>query len=269
MRVGKLAVKDFWNTNSCGEQLYLKGADEMDAFRFQSEKRYLLEPYIEQFADFNSSVNKTVLEIGVGLGADHQKFAEAGAILTGIDLTEKAITYTQKRLSLFGLSSNLHISDAENLPFDNQFYDIVYSWGVIHHSPETSKAVNEIYRVLKNGGEAKIMIYHKWSIVGYMLWLRYGLFRLNPFISLKEIYDKYLESPGTKAYTIQEAREMFHQFSDVQISTVLTHADLLTSEAGQRHRGSLLKIARMLFPRFIIRSFFHKHGLFMLIKAIK
>jgi ubiquinone/menaquinone biosynthesis C-methylase UbiE len=269
MRAEKLEVKDFWNTNSCGEQLYLKGSDEVEAFRFQSAMRYQLEPYIENFANFSSASNKKILEIGVGLGADHQKFAEAGAILTGIDLTEKAIKYSQKRLSLFGLTSMLQVADAENLPFANQSFDLVYSWGVIHHSPDTQKAVNEIYRVLDKGGEAKVMIYHKWSIVGYMLWMRYGLFRLNPFISLKEIYEKYLESPGTKAYTIQEAKEMFNQFSDVHISTMLTHADLLTSEAGQRHRGRLLKLARILFPRNIIRTFLHTHGLFMLIKAIK
>jgi len=265
----KLEVKDFWNTNSCGEQLYLKGSDEIEAFQFQSDIRYQLEPYIENFANFSSAANKKVLEIGVGLGADHQKFAEAGAILTGIDLTEKAINYSQKRLSLFGLTSMLQVADAENLPFTNQSFDLVYSWGVIHHSPDTQKAVNEIYRVLDKGGEAKVMIYHKWSIVGYMLWMRYGLFRLNPFISLKEIYDKYLESPGTKAYTIEEAKEMFNHYSNVHISTVLTHADLLSSEAGQRHRGRVLKFAKKLFPRYMIRTFFQTHGLFMLIKAIK
>lgn len=269
MRTEKLKVKDFWNTNSCGEQLYLKGSDESEAFRFQSDMRYQLEPYIEKFANFSKSANKKILEIGVGLGADHQKFAEAGAILTGIDLTDKAISYTQKRLSLFELTSQLQVADAENLPFETQSFDIVYSWGVIHHSPDTQQTINEIYRVLKEGGEARVMIYHKWSMVGYMLWLRYGLFRLNPFITLQEIYNKYLESPGTKAYTIQEAKKMFDQYSEVEISTVLTHADLLTSEAGQRHRGRLLKLAKMLFPRSIIKTFFQKHGLFMLIKAIK
>ncbi|NDA63997.1 MAG: methyltransferase domain-containing protein, partial [Chitinophagia bacterium] len=147
--------------------------------------------------------------------------------------------------------------------------DVVYSWGVIHHSPDTPKVVEEIFRVLKQGGEARIMIYHTRSIVGYMLWLRYGLLKLRPFITLKEIYDQYLESPGTKAYTIREAQQIFHQFSKVHISTTLTHADLLISDAGQRHRGKLLMIARKLFPRAIIRTLLPGHGLFMMIKATK
>ncbi len=265
----KIAVKDFWNESSCGEVLYLKGEDEIEAFNHQSTMRYKLEPYILTFANFASAANKKVLEIGVGLGADHQKFAEAGANLTGIDLTDKAISHTKRRFSIFGLNSALHVGDAENLSFADESFDIVYSWGVIHHSPDTPKVVEQIFRVLKQGGEARIMIYHTRSIVGYMLWLRYGLFRLNPFVTLREIYDKYLESPGTKAYTIKEAKQMFAQFSTVQITTTLTHADLLTSDAGQRHRGKLLLIAKKLFPRAIIRHLMPGHGLFMMIKATK
>lgn len=265
----KMAVKDFWNEASCGEDLYLKGENDILAFNNQSLKRYELEPYIIPFAEFNKSRGKRVLEIGVGLGADHQKFAEAGAELYGIDLTERAISNTKKRLEIFKLQSKLFAADAERLLFEDDFFDIVYSWGVIHHSPDTPNVVNQIFRVLKRGGEARVMIYHTRSIVGYMLWFRYGLLRLRPFISLKEIYDKYLESPGTKAYTVKEARQMFAQFSSVQITTTLTHADLLTSEVGQRHRGKLLVIAKKLFPRSIIKTFLPKHGLFMMIKATK
>lgn len=265
----KSEVKDFWNQASCGEELYLYGATEQDSYRNQAAERYRLEPYILPFADFKSAAGKRVLEIGVGLGAEHQQFAEAGADLSGIDLTERAIEHTKQRLSLFNLRSNLQVADAEQLPFLDQSFDIIYSWGVIHHSPNTSEIVSEIHRVLQPGGEARIMIYHTKSIVGYMLWLRYGLMRLKPFKTLKDIYDKHLESPGTKAYTKEEARKLFNMFSDVQISTTLTHADLLTSAAGQRHRGAVLSIARKLFPRIIIRKFFPGHGLFMLIKAKK
>ena len=102
-----------------------------------------------------------------------------------------------------------------------------------------------------------------------MLWIRYALFRLKPFTSLKEIYSKYLESPGTKAFTIREAYEMFKEFSPLSIDTVITHGDLLTSKAGQRHEGLLLQIARKIWPRRLIRYWFPKNGLFMLIQAQK
>ncbi len=266
---GKEQVKEFWNEAACGEELYLKGDTEKEAFTNQAAQRYTLEPYIINFADFANANGKKVLEIGVGLGADHQRFAEAGAILYGIDLTERAIANTEKRLQLFGLRSQLSTGDAEELAFENNMFDKVYSWGVIHHSPDTPKAVKEIYRVLKPGGEASVMIYHKKSMVGYMLWLRYALLKGKPFMSLKEVYDKYLESPGTKAYTVAEAKNMFATFTTVDIQTRLTHADLLSSSAGQRHKGLTLAVSRKLFPRSIIRKLLPGHGLFMLIKAVK
>lgn len=264
----KAKVYDFWNDASCGEELYLDGRDK-EAFEKQSLKRYELEPYIENFAGFASSQNQRVLEIGVGLGADHQKFVEAGAIVCGIDLTERAIENTKTRLKLFGLESSLRVGDAEKLEFDDNSFEIVYSWGVIHHSPNTQKAVKEIYRVLEYGGVAKIMIYHKWSLIGLMLWLRYGLFRLRPFTSLKTIYSKYLESPGTKAYSKSEAKKLFGDFSKVEIRTILTHGDLLQSAAGQRHRGILIHIARKIWPRKLIQLVAPNAGLFMLIEVTK
>ncbi len=265
----KLEVKDFWNNASCGETLYLKGNNLKEAFIKQANIRYNLEPYILPFLNFPETDNKNILEIGVGLGADHQKLAMSGLKMYGIDLTERAINFTKERLNLFSLNSELFVSDAENLPFENDKFDYIYSWGVIHHSPNTSKAVNEIHRVLKHGGEARIMIYHKHSFVGYMLWFRYALLKFKPFTSLNKIYSNYLESPGTKAYSYKEAKSLFSEFKTIKITTLLTHGDLLSSDAGQRHQGLLLNIARLLFPRFIIKNMFPKNGLFMLITVTK
>ncbi len=269
MNTEKQLVKDFWNEASCGEELYMKGDELRKQYENQLKIRYELEPFIPPFAQFDEQKGKKVLEIGVGLGADHQRFAEAGAILSGCDLTERAIENTGKRFELFGLKSDLRVADAENLPYADGEFDTVYSWGVIHHSPNTPKAVAEIHRILKPGGTSKIMIYHKNAMVGYMLWARYGLMKFKPFTSLETIYSKYLESPGTKAYTVEEAEKMFSQFSKVNVDTVLTHGDLLSSQAGQRHEGKLLDIARKIYPRGIIRRFFPKSGLFMLISVTK
>jgi hypothetical protein len=123
--------------------------------------------------------------------------------------------------------------------------------------------------VLKPGGLAKVMIYHKWSMVGLMLWVRYALLAGRPWRSLTSVYSQHLESPGTKAYSRHEARQMFGRFKTVHIETVLSHADLLSSDAGQRHRGSALSIARKLWPRWLIRTVLPRCGLFMLITAHK
>jgi SAM-dependent methyltransferase len=264
----KQQVHDFWNEASCGENLYLPGLDR-EAFEAQARKRYELEPFILEFADFDSARAKRVLEIGVGLGAEHQRYAEAGADLYGIDLTERAIEHTQLRLATAGLSSQLAVGDAEKLDFPDEYFDQIYSWGVLHHSPDTPKAVAELWRVLKQGGVAKVMIYHKWSMVGLMLWIRYALLVLRPWLSLTQIYSRHLESPGTKAYSVAQARQLFSAFGEVEIRNVLTHGDLLESDAGQRHEGGLLTLARKIWPRRLIRRFLPNAGLAMLIEVTK
>lgn len=268
MMTSKKDVRDFWDETACGEKLYLEGLN-LEGFRKQAETRYELEPFIIPFADFEAARGKRVLEIGVGLGADHQRFAEAGAILTGVDLTPRAIAMTRLRFEKLGLRSDLNVGDAENLDYPDNSFDIVYSWGVIHHSPETQKAANEIFRVLKPGGVAKVMIYHKYSLVGVMLWLRYALLVGRPFTSLATIYAQYLESPGTKAYSESDAQSLFRQFENVSIRIQLSHGDLLTSQAGQRHGGALLNIARFIWPRWFFKRFCRRNGLGMLIQATK
>ena len=268
VQTDKQQVHDFWNEASCGENFYLHGSDRQ-AYDRQARQRYELEPYIPEFAGFDLARGKRVLEIGVGLGADHQRFAQAGADLNGIDLTARAVDHTARRLSAFGLASRLAVGDAERLEFPDESFDCVYAWGVLHHSPDTPKAVSEVWRVLKRAGEAKVMIYQKWSLVGLMLWFRYSLLGLQPWLSLRDIYARYLESPGTKAYSVAEARQLFSAFSEVRIRTVLTHGDLLDSMAGQRHHGVLLSLARKIWPRALIKRYFSGLGLFMLIEARK
>ena len=212
----KKSVHDFWDEASCGESIYLPQND-LAGYMAHSKARYDLEgDFIFELAKFSSAKGKKVLEIGVGLGADHQNFAEAGAELYGIDLTKRAIEHTKKRMQVSGLESKLDTGDAENLDFPAEYFDIVYSWGVIHHSPNTQKAVSEIFRVLKKGGTARIMIYYKWSVVGFMLWLRYALIGLKPWLSLQRLYAEYLESSGTKAYSIREAKELFSSFNEIK-----------------------------------------------------
>lgn len=113
------------------------------------------------------------------------------------------------------------------------------------------------------------MIYHKYSMVGFMLWLRYGFLVGRPFTELASIYAGYLESPGTKAYSEAEARDLFRQYKKVSINIQLSHGDLLTSQAGQRHEGVLLNVARMIWPRWFLKRFCKRNGLFMLIEATK
>lgn len=265
----KSDVKEYWEQSSCGE-VYANGKDEEEFYKSQRIARYKLEPYIPAFANFEEGKGKDILEIGVGMGADHVEWAKSQPnSLYGIDLSPKAIKHTYSRLKLHDLKSELQIADAENLPFENNSFDIVYSWGVLHHSPNTTKAINEIYRVLRPSGKTRIMIYYKYSLTGYMLWLRYGLFSGKPYMSLNKIYDRYLESPGTKAYSIENAKELLRDFSNTNFNIQLNVSDLLEGKAGKRHAGLLLKISKKIWPRWLFKRYFKNCGLYLLIEATK
>lgn len=257
-------VRDFWQAAPCG--LTYAAGDSLPAqLERHARERYTLEPFIPAFARFAEGVGRDVLEVGVGIGADHCEWAKARPRrLAGIDLTEAAIELTRARLAAAGLSSELQVADAEALPFPDESFDIIYSWGVLHHTPKTWRAVAEVRRVLRPGGVARIMLYHRASIVGALLWLRYGaLARL----SLREVYARHLESPGTQAFSIGEVRRMFAAFASVSVATQLSVGDLLEGAAGQRHQGGLLSLARAIWPRPLLRRMARGVGLFLLIEA--
>ncbi len=265
----KTAVHDFWNAASCGE-IYATGPDFRHQLESQAAERYRLEPYLRPFAQFETAPGKDVLEIGVGMGADHLEWARNNPkSLTGIDLTERAIRFTASRLSLYNLTSDLRVADAENLPFSDASFDLVYSFGVLHHSPDTPHAIREVCRVLRPGGTARIMIYHARSVVGYVLWLRYALLAGRPSRTLRDIYAAHLESPGTKAYTVDEARAMLAGFSSTEIRIQLGFGDLMEGAVGQRHAGVLLTTAKRIWPRWLLKKLMRNHGLGMLITAVK
>ncbi len=262
-------VQAFWEAASCGE-VYADGSSLQEQLAEQARTRYALEPFIPAFAGFQDGQGSDVLEIAVGMGADHLRWAQARPRrLVGIDLTRRAIAFTRERLELAGVSSRLSVADAERLPFPDGSFDIVYAWGALHHSPDTGRAVEEVYRVLRPGGKARVMIYHKWSIVGALLWLRYALLRGRPWTGLGPIYARRLESPGTKAYSRGQALRLFHDFRRTRLDVRLSSGDLLEGAAGQRHGGWLLSLARALWPRPLIRRFFRGSGLFLLISAEK
>ena len=126
-----------------------------------------------------------------------------------------------------------------------------------------------MFRVLRPNGTARIMIYHKYSLIGWMLWARYGLLVGRPFRSLNDVFANHLESPGTKAYTKEDARVMFGKFSQVTVRTQVSFGDLLQGAVGQRHRRMLLTVGKYLWPRWLLKRIFRNHGLYLLIEAKK
>lgn len=172
------SVFDYWNIEACGSHYITDYKNEKDFFNKYREFRYSSEWHIPLLVPFSEAKGKKVLEIGCGNGADGTMFALNGAEYTGIDLTKTAIDATKKHFVVLGLQGIIKIGSAEELEFENNSFDIVYSHGVLHHSPNPSKAFDEVYRVLKPSGQAIIMLYHKNSFNYYVRIMGYMRFRV-------------------------------------------------------------------------------------------
>jgi len=194
--------------------------------------RYGLQDYMHGAFGFDRWVGKKVLEIGCGSGIDSMEFAHNGALVTATDMTDNAVGLTRALAKELVLSVEVVQAPADNLPFENRTFDMVYCYGVLHHIPDVDKAMAEIHRVLKPGGTVMVMLYHKNSLLyAYSIiylhgirerWLLGSLLG-NTLLTENELTARYSERiegcPYTKAYTKEEARELFERwFSDVQIS---------------------------------------------------
>jgi ubiquinone/menaquinone biosynthesis C-methylase UbiE len=258
----KQDVRQFWDSDPCGSRYLEGGAD----FAAHARARYSLEPHIPQFAQFTAARDLRVLEIGVGMGADYLEWLRAGARATGVDVSSQSLERARRRCELAGYQPDLRVADAERLPFSDHSFDLVYSYGVMHHSPDTCQCLQEAWRVLKPGGQVRIMLYHHPSLTGLMLWLRYGWLRGK---SLRQTVYDHLESPGTKTFTRAEVESMMAGFEDVAIRQVFSPGDLLLNRASARFRSPLYRMVWKLYPRAVARRLGRKLGLFLLISARK
>lgn len=222
-------VRAYWEQEACGTDrrivddaapLSREWFDRVERFRYDKE------PYIHAVAQFTRWSGRAVLEIGVGAGTDHLQFARAGARLSGVDLTDTAIETTRHRLGLYGLSSELRRVDAESLPFGDATFDLVYSWGVIHHAARPERIVAEVRRVLRPGGEFAGMFYRRRSVLVLRMWLAHALRAGKPSRSFADVVWHHMESVGTKAYTEPELRRLFRAFASCQTTALLTPYDL-------------------------------------------
>ncbi|HBB86460.1 MAG TPA: hypothetical protein DC047_02460 [Blastocatellia bacterium] len=157
----KERVRAFWQANPCGVKFADAEPGSRRFYELVEAHRYAKEWHIPAAANFAGARGLKVLEIGCGLGTDGAQFAKAGADYTGVDLTEAAVELARKRFELFDLPGKFQTADAEHLDFTDESFDLVYSHGVLHHTPDTAGAIREIHRVLRPGGRAIVMLYHR------------------------------------------------------------------------------------------------------------
>jgi ubiquinone/menaquinone biosynthesis C-methylase UbiE len=221
-------VREFWEQGPCGSGEVIVG-DLAPRTREWFEKiethRYQVEPFIHSVAQFSRHHGKKVLEVGVGAGTDHLQWARAGAQCFGVDLTQAAIDTTRARFAMYGFTSELQRLDAEELPFPDASFDIVYSWGVIHHSEKPEVIIKEILRVLKPGGNFVGMLYGRRSPLVFKFWVKHALLKGRPWKSFADVVWDKVESVGTKSYTVSELRSMFSGFSQTETIPLITTYD--------------------------------------------
>jgi SAM-dependent methyltransferase len=207
----KERVRAFWQANPCGVKFADAEPGSRRFYELVEAHRYAKEWHIPAAADFAGARGLKVLEIGCGLGTDGAQFAQAGADYTGVDLTEAAVALARKRFALFDLPGKFQTADAENLDFADESFDLVYSHGVLHHTPDTARAIREIHRVLRLGGRAVVMLYHRNS---------YN-YRVN--ISL-------LRRAGAQLLRWDGGVRLIHKLTGEPLDNLQEHARLLRSQ---------------------------------------
>jgi len=154
-------IRRYWNTQPCNIKHGQSDIGTPEFFREVSERRYRVEPHIAEFAGFHLWAGKRVLEIGCGIGSDAEEFAKAGAEYVGIDLSEQSIALSQNRFTVLELEGEFYVKDASKPFADLGQFDLVYSYGVIHHFPGIDVIIDNVKEVLVPGGEFRFMVYAK------------------------------------------------------------------------------------------------------------
>src|SRR5215204_4966206 len=234
----KLRAREQWGQDPCGaeyDRRHELGTREF--FDSVEHHRYTeYAPWMPRVMEFEKFRGARLLEIGCGMGTDLLQFARGGAHCTGIDLTPRSIEITRHRFRLYDADGAFMISDGEHLPFRSESFDVVYSNGVLHHTPDTAGAIREVHRVLRPGGTAKVMLYHRNSLNYWSeIVLRRGLLGLE-FLrgrSAEEIMSRVVEHsdhgarPLVKVYSRRQTRALFSSFREVEIDVEqLTRAEL-------------------------------------------
>ena len=236
--------------------------EEIDRRFFHDARPYL--PYkklpFEALIDFESLANKDVLEIGVGMGSHAQLLAPRARSFTGIDLTTYAVNSTSRRMKQFGLDKpNIRIlqMDAEKLEFEDNSFDFVWSWGVIHHSSNTRQVLKEIHRILRPGGRVTTMVYHR-NFWNYYIYAGFfgGIVKRHWFRtgSLHQVRQTEIDGALARFYTIPEWKALISEFFTVEDVKIMGSKSELVPLPGGRVKSAVLDAIPDAAGRFFTNS---------------
>jgi ubiquinone/menaquinone biosynthesis C-methylase UbiE len=260
----KRQVQQFWQQAPCDSWFTNEPRGTLAFFRSLDEHRYKVHPRLQSAVGFERTRGLRVLEIGCGCGSEAERFARAGAHYTAVDLTNAAVDITRRRFQLANLEGRFVQGDAENLPFAEGSFDLVYSHGVLHHTPDTPRTIREVHRVLSPGGRAVIMLYYRDSFNYYVNLaivrrLRAHLLRtewgiklartifgeteknlrrhaelirksLSSYVEMQNMLNRNTDGPDnplSQVFSKASARQMFRQFKNVRTEVMFWNPNWL------------------------------------------
>jgi ubiquinone/menaquinone biosynthesis C-methylase UbiE len=231
-------VSDFWSRNVNAERLMGRAVSDQERgtdtyFDDLETQRYRSHRHLTGWIG-SMRPGCHVLEVGCGVGLDSVRMARHGLRVTAIDLTVVGASTANHRAAENRIDASYACADAEHLPFPDSTFDYVYSFGVMHHAPDTQRCIDEAFRVLRPGGQALIMLYHRHSLNEAV----HRLLRV-PFEERDEL------CPVVRRFTVDEVDSMFARFSHIDV-----HADFVFGEGyGRLFKWTPLPIYRFLSRR--------------------
>lgn len=213
-------VQEYWDRRPCNIRHSTKPVGTREYFDEVEARKYFVEPHIPGFAQFERWKGKKVLEIGCGIGTDSVNFARQGAELTAVDLSEKSLEVSRKRFEVYGLKARFFYGNAERLSswLPVEPYDLIYSFGVIHHTTHPDRVFEEIKKYCRPGTEIRIMLYTKWSWKVLWIIFKYGK---GAFWRVDELVRTYSEAqtgcPVTYYYTFNDLHRLMKDYEIIEI----------------------------------------------------
>lgn len=200
-------VRAYWDRRPCNIRHSSEPIGTKDYFDAVERRKYFVEPHIPVFADFKKWRGKKVLEVGCGIGTDAVNFARYGAHYTGVELSKESLALAKDRFAVYGLSGRFIHANAEDLPQSLYFerFDLVYSFGVIHHTPNPAKVISNVHNLMVEGSEFRLMLYAKNSWKNLMI--EAGL----------DQPEAQSGCPVANTYTKDEIRGLLSKFREIEI----------------------------------------------------
>lgn len=199
-----MVIRDYWNEHIHDLEIAKHPIGSPEFFAELDEYRFDKLRYLPKLVDFDGYRGQRVLEVGCGVGIDLIRFGRGGATVTGIDLAEVSIDLAGQYFASAGLEADLRVMDGEAMTFPDASFDVVYAHGVLQYTGNAAQMIDEIYRVLKPGGEAILMVYNRIS------WL-------NGLAKIMKVDLEHEDAPFLRKYSIGEFKRLLRPFAEATI----------------------------------------------------